>query len=111
MATAAPLAVGAYWGLGIAGPSAWPGVIFALALALAAVALAAALWTGFGGRRVAALSLLLGTAIAVLFIVYPLASGAGIAVEQLGGALYGVAIVLCSAVALSGYDSKRSRPQ
>jgi len=47
-------------GLAIAGPSEWPGVLGLLALGGLSITFGIALWTGFGGRRLALLSLVLG---------------------------------------------------
>jgi hypothetical protein len=66
LVVAAVLVVGAYWGLGLAGPSALPVVALYLGVAAAFVALAAALWSGFGGRPVAFVSLIMGVVLAVI---------------------------------------------
>jgi peptidoglycan/LPS O-acetylase OafA/YrhL len=98
---AAVLGVGAYWGLGIAGPSALPTVILILAAAAGSVALATALLTGRGGRKLAVLSLILGVILAAL----PFVTGSDeTTIEtRFGSALFGVAVVLASAFAARGH--------
>jgi hypothetical protein len=106
LVVAAVLVVGAYWGLGLAGPSALPAVVLLLGVAAASVALAAALWSGFGGRRVALVSLMLG----VVLVVIPLTKWWGpdeTGLEsRVGTALFGVAIALASA-----YAARRARDE
>jgi len=96
LTVAAVLAVGAYWGLGIAGPSALPAVLVLVALAVGAVVLAAAMWFEVGGARLALLSSGLGAALAVLAFVQPTADGPVDLTSRVGAALFGVAIVLSS---------------
>jgi hypothetical protein len=97
LVVAAVLGVGAYWGFGIAGPSALPTVILILAASVGSIALATALLTGRGGRKVAILSLILGVILAAL----PFVTGSDeTTIEtRLGSALFGVAVVLASAFA------------
>ncbi len=102
LALAALLSGGAYWGLGIAGPSAIPAVLLLLAAAACSVGLAGALWTGFGGRKVAILSLTLGLSWAALYLVRSLSEYRAITAEAIGAALVGVAISLASAFAIGG---------
>jgi hypothetical protein len=97
-------AVGAYWGLGIAGPSAWPAVIMLLAIVALSIVLAAAMWNGSGGRKVAVLSLSLGLLLAGLSLADPWGEDPGITSGNVGGALFGLAIILASAFALRGYQ-------
>ena len=99
--------VGAYWGLGIAGPSAWPGVALLLGLAVLSIGLAAGLWTGFGGRRVAIVSIAFGAVFAGISLVNPWGDDHGLTTTNLGGALIGLAIVLASVFALRGYPRSR----
>jgi hypothetical protein len=104
LVVAALLALGAYVGLGLAGPSAIPIVLVLLVFVALALGMTAAMWTGAGGRNVAILSLILGLVIAVLGL-QPWGSDPTIAPEKIGGALFGVAIALTSAFALRGYRS------
>jgi hypothetical protein len=66
---AAWLAIGAYLALGIAGPSAPPAVLGIVIVAILGVVFAVALWTGRGGRRVAAASAIIGLILGGLNIV------------------------------------------
>lgn len=102
LVVAALLALGAYVGLGLAGPSAMPIVLVLLVFVALALGLAAAMWTGAGGRNVAILSLILGVVLAVIGL-QPWGPDPTIAPEKIGGALFGVAIALTSAFALRGY--------
>jgi hypothetical protein len=104
---AAVLGVGAYWGLGIAGPSALPTVILILAASAGSIALAAALFTGRGGRNVALLSLILGLILAAL----PFVTGSDQTSTEakFGSALFGVAVVLASAFAARGHRPFKPR--
>jgi hypothetical protein len=105
------LAVGAYWGLGIAGPSGLPGVILLLGVAAGSVAFAAALWTGFGGRRVAFISLILGVILAVIPMIQGWGSDQTGIETRLGTALFGVAVALASAYAARNHRGEARRPQ
>jgi hypothetical protein len=96
---AAVLAVGAYWGLGIAGPSALPAVLLLLAVAAASVGLAAALWTGFGGRKAAIVSLILGIVLGMIPLSPWWGSEETGLETRIGTALFGVAVALASAYA------------
>jgi hypothetical protein len=100
LAVAAVLVVGAYWGLGLAGPSALPVVALYLGVAAAFVALAAALWSGFGGRPVALVSLIMGVVLAVIPLTKWWGSDETGLDSRVGAALFGVAVVLTSAFAL-----------
>ena len=102
LALAALLGGGAYWGLGIAGPSAIPAVLLILVVAACSVGLAGALWTGFRGRQVGIVSFLLGLLWAAFFLVNSLSEHRAITVEAIGGALDGVAISLASVFAIRG---------
>jgi hypothetical protein len=108
---AAVVAVGAYWGLGIAGPSALPGVMLLLGVAAGSVALAAALWTGFGGRRVALISLTLGVVLAVIPMTEWSGSDQTGVETRFGTALFGVAVALASAYAARHRRGESRRPQ
>jgi len=105
---AALLALVAYVGLGLAGPSAIPIVLVLLVFVALALGLAAAMWTGRGGRNVAILSLILGVVLAVIGLS-PWGPDPTIAPEEIGAALFGVAIALTSAYALRGYPRPASR--
>jgi hypothetical protein len=108
LVVAALLALGAYVGLGLAGPSAIPIVLVYLVFVALALGLAAAMWTGAGGRNVAILSLILGVVFAVIGL-RPWGPDPTFAPENIGAALFGVAIALTSAYALRGYPGPTSR--
>lgn len=105
LVVAADLAVGTYWGLGIAGPSAVPSAMLLVLAAAASVALAAAIWSGFGGRRVALLSMFLGIALAVVPFTNWYGSDETGLETRFGIALFGVAIALASAFAARHRDA------
>jgi hypothetical protein len=81
------------WG----GPAA--GLTF-LALVATSLGMVAGLWTGRGGRRLALLSLVLGSALLVLGAAEVVLADPSAATSNLVMALLGVAIVLCSVVLL-----------
>jgi hypothetical protein len=70
---------------------------------MVSIIFAAALWTGFGGRKVAVLSFALGVAVGGLALTDPWGSGEGTTSGRVGILLVGLAIVLASAFALSDY--------
>lgn len=110
LAVAAFGGLAAYWGLAIAGPSGIPAVVATLAVAVSALGLAGALWTGFGGRRAAVLSLVLGLAWAAFFLANPYSDDVMPTSGAIGAALYGAAISLASAFALRRKSRSGSRP-
>lgn len=102
LALAALLGLGAYWGLAIAGPSGIPAVLATLVVAAGSLVLAGALWTGFGGRKVAILSLILGLVWTAFYMALAWSEQPLVQPEAIGGALFGVAISLASAFAIRG---------
>ena len=101
LAVAAFIALGAYVGLALAGPSALRAVAAELAVAVLSVALAIGLWRGSGRPWVTILSLILGTVVTVVGLLHPWELDRPTTLDHLGFALVGVAIVLTSAFALS----------
>jgi hypothetical protein len=109
-AIAAWSAVGAYWGLAIAGPSALPAVVLIVAVAVGALGLAVALWTGIGGRRVAIVSLILGLVMAAIPMTPWWASEETGFETRVGVALFGVAVALASAYAVGRRGRATAQP-
>ena len=101
LAVAAFIALGAYVGLALAGPSALPAVAAELVVAMLSIALAVGLWRGSGRPWVAILSLILGTVVTVVGLRHPWELDPPTTLDNLGFALVGVAIVLTSAFALN----------
>jgi hypothetical protein len=75
-------------------------VALLLAVAAGSVALAAALWSGFGGQRVALASLILGVVVAAIPMTNWWGSDETELETRFGSALFGVAIALASAYAV-----------
>ena len=92
------LMLGALWGLGLFGPSVLPAVIGSAIVAVMAFAYAVAFWTGFGGRRVAASSVVVAFVLVVLDVLAALGSGEGLDAGLLA-VLFAVPIILTSAFA------------
>lgn len=112
LALAALLAIGAYFGLAIAGPSGIPSVLLLLALAAVASVLAAGLMTGVGGRPLATVSLVVGAVGFAAALFEMIASRDPVSVEPFGYGWFAVAIVLSSAFALAGageHPGRRAR--
>ena len=84
----------------MAGPSGLPVVIGLLVAGVFFLALAIALWTGFGGRRTAGLSLLLGAGLMVNYALQAVFD-AERSSENIAAAAVGLGIVLASAYALA----------
>jgi hypothetical protein len=89
----------AYWGLGWAGPSGVLVVVGLLLIAALTFARAVAVWTGFGGRKTAGLSLLLGAGLMVAYAVEAAISDAEWSSENIAVAAVGLGIVLASTFA------------
>jgi hypothetical protein len=102
LAVASVTALGTYVGVAIAGPSSFPVAALYLIVVGLALVMATALWTRRGGRTIAIVSFALGLILAAL----PLVTWSG--PESLGVALFGVAVCLTSAYALSGYPRPES---
>ena len=92
-------AIAAYWGLGIAGPSALPTVALIAGLAAAAIGLGVALWIGLGGRRLALGSMAIGFVLIGLAVLALIESDPTTWSGSTAWLLVGLAVVLTSAYA------------